>query len=121
METSAGTCPGCHKHCDLSKPRCRVGKQYALEGLPTSDRSKKAEKGAPVSEEERLAKSLIHAGKAMKHADKPRGERFGALTAEEKALFAALLQKVEAGIEADAEASSGGHKGHGHHGGHHGH
>ncbi len=29
MSKNAETCPGCHRHCSLASPRCRVGELYA--------------------------------------------------------------------------------------------
>ena len=100
MGMGAGVCPGCHRHCDLSKPSCGYGRKYADKNLKAKAPEKKVggHAVAAFSADEKLAKDLIHTGKALKRAEKPRGERLGTLSGDEKAALEAILHKIAGGV-----------------------
>lgn len=104
---SESVCPGCHRHCDLTKPRCGYGKKYAEKHLRVSEENPSRPAVEDSSADERLARDLIRTGKALKRAEKPRGERLGALTDEEKAALAAMLRKIAGGVGLDLEKKKG--------------
>jgi hypothetical protein len=129
MEKITGTCPGCHKKCDLATPRCHVGEVYAKTGvLPGGkkhkDRTDRPHEDAaiqPVLEEtsgqqpetpsgdDRLAHMLRAVSRVLRHGE----GTLDALSEEEKAQLGALLDKASAGWGLDLGARSGHH---GHHG-----
>ncbi len=100
MGMNAGVCPGCHRHCDLSNPRCGFGRKYAEKDLKAKGLEKKVggHAVAAFSDDEKLAKDLIHTGKALKRAEKPRAERLGTLSSDEKAMLEAILHKIAGGV-----------------------
>lgn len=100
MGMDAGVCPGCRRHCDLSEPRCGYGKKYAEKDLKAKAPEKKVggHSVAAFRADEKLAKDLIHTGKALKRAEKPRGERLGTLSGDEKAALEAILHKIAGGV-----------------------
>lgn len=81
MGTEVGTCPGCRRHCKLSEPHCRVGREYARTGaLPDKKEEdtrpkvdEREARRAELSLEERLAAQLGAAARALKRGAKTRG------------------------------------------------
>ena len=121
MGMDESVCPGCHRHCDLSKPRCGFGRKYAEKNLKDKALEKKigGHADAAFSADEKLAKDLIHIGKALKRVEKPRAERLGTLSGDEKAALEAILYKIAGGVGLDLDKAQKmekhrdeGHQGH---------
>lgn len=100
-------CPGCRRHCDLSKPRCGYGKKYLEKVLGDGALEEKVDGRAATafSADEKLAKNLIHTGKALKRAEKPRAEWLGTLSDDEKAALDAILHKIAGGLGLNLDES----------------
>ncbi len=128
MEKITGTCPGCHKKCDLATPRCHVGEVYAKTGALPGGKKHKDRKDHPQEEaaaqsleeisgrhpetpsgDDKLARMLRAVSRALRHGE----GTLDALSEEEKAQMGALLDKASAGWGLDLDVSCGHH---GHHG-----
>ncbi len=130
MKNAEDICPGCHKHCSLSSPRCKIGKEYAKTGLPADRNSHDSKKrdlepdavrstttvsaGTPSSDK-RLTEDLRFVSRALRHE---KGS-LAPLSSEEKAQLHALLTKMRIGWNLEnAGTGDTDQKKHGHH--HHG-
>jgi hypothetical protein len=136
MKNVEATCPGCHKHCSLASPRCRIGKEYARTGVPQDNKASKHHVDLPEAEnageskthssevtlfsDEKLTQSLRFVSHALRHEK----GTLAPLSDTEKAQLDALLTKLREGWgteEASTSVERHSHKKHGHrhsHGGH---
>ena len=128
MKNVEVTCPGCHKHCSLTSPRCRIGKKYARTGIPQegktprqySDRSEAEAAGelrTAIPEitqfsDEQLTKSLRFVSHALRHEK----GTLAPLSEGEKTQLDALLAKLRDGWRTEEAGMPGAHHGHKKHG-----
>ena len=97
-------CPGCGKHCPLSKPSCSFGRKYSARHAPapidTVEENKKndAAKWECGLKRGTLAWRFLHAAhkakKELRGGEKDGDSLFGALTLEEKISLSAILEHI---------------------------
>ena len=89
-------CPGCHKHCPLSQPRCKYGLAYAARQAQKAAAPK--HKWQRFAQPDGLAWTLFttskRAKKALCHARATEDQLFGDFTIQEKETFRQLLAKI---------------------------
>ena len=96
------TCPGCSRHCPLSAPRCKYGRNYLAKiqkseakPLKVKEKKYKWEKYAPKNG---LAWKLLFAARKAKRALRderiPEERLFAVLSAEERQSLNAILEKL---------------------------
>jgi hypothetical protein len=96
MSKNAETCPGCHRHCSLASPRCRVGELYARKRARHEEmaREEAAAALAPAREDggAALGKTMRRVSRALRHGKMT----LDALGAEEAHLLGGILAKLDA-------------------------
>ena len=105
MSKDSEICPGCHRHCSLTAPRCRVGEAYAKERalreeknrkkhqddvLQDSDSSPSLSSRADIDSE--LAETMRRVSRSIRHGEMT----LEILSAEETVLLRDILQKLNA-------------------------
>ena len=96
---NTNVCPGCHKHCPLSAPRCKYGRNYAAKHSPeTAPAPTFKHKWQRFATPDGLVWKLITTGKKCKKAlcqsRLTEEQLLASLSTEEQQTLADLLERV---------------------------